>query len=155
MKATELRIGNVYNSVKFRTAVECELTDLAELCHRSDGAYNDPPIDEMFEPIPLTELWLLRFGFEKWGNEPFTPHENHLIYCLSNAIDGTSDFKVYLSESWYGAKELTPEEILKHTEKHWGIKIDYDILYFYYELKYVHQLQNLYFSLTGEELIIT
>ncbi len=65
MRAIDLRIGNWYNSVKFNQPVKCELSDLRELYIMSDGAYNDPPIDEMFEPLPLTEEWLIKFGFEK------------------------------------------------------------------------------------------
>lgn len=67
MKINELRIGDWYKSVKFGDAVKCDLSDLYDLCAKSDGAYNDPPIDEMFEPIPLTEEWLLKFGFENIG----------------------------------------------------------------------------------------
>ena len=65
MKSTELRIGNWYMSVKFKVPVKCDLSDLYNLCANSDGAYNDPPIDEMFEPIPLTEDWLKKFGFKR------------------------------------------------------------------------------------------
>jgi len=67
MKATELRINNWYTSVKFGVPVQCELTDLSQLCVMSDGAYTDPPIEEMFEPIPLTEEWLLKFGFKNYS----------------------------------------------------------------------------------------
>jgi hypothetical protein len=65
MKVAELRVGNWYKSVKFGVPAQCDLSDLHELCVRSDGAYNDPPIDEMFEPIPLTEEWLNKFDFIK------------------------------------------------------------------------------------------
>ena len=64
LSAKDLRIGNWYNSVKFNQHVTCELSDLRELYIMSDGAYNDPPIDEMFEPIPLTEEWAIEFGYE-------------------------------------------------------------------------------------------
>lgn len=62
MKPIELRIGNWYMSVKFKTPVQCDLSDLYNLCANSDGAYNDPPIDDMFAPIPLTEDWLKKAG---------------------------------------------------------------------------------------------
>ena len=66
MKPNELRVNNWYNSTKFQTPVICEFADFAELSARADGAKVDEDlIDDMFEPIPLTEEWLLKFGFEK------------------------------------------------------------------------------------------
>lgn len=64
MKIQELRIGNYFYSVKFKKVVECTLTDLYDLCANSDGATNEPPIEKMFEPIPLTEDWFEKFEFE-------------------------------------------------------------------------------------------
>ena len=69
MKKEELRIGNFYMSVKFGIPVECTLADLYELCVKSDGAYGDPPIEEMFEPIPITEEWLFKLGFKRWTSK--------------------------------------------------------------------------------------
>ena len=118
MKPTELRIGNWYMSVKFQTPVQCDLSDLYNLCANSDGAYNDPPIDEMFAPIDLNEEWLKKFGFVR-----------------TNHIKGESMYEikhlaVYAYEGKYTFEPTaTP-------------------------LKYVHQLQNLYFALTGKELEI-
>jgi len=56
MKASELRIGNWVNYDGRNCTIQ-EPTDLVDA-------------DE-FEPIPLTEEWLLNFGFEK---------EEHLDY---------------------------------------------------------------------------
>ena len=155
MKATELRIGNyVWDDYSGEMLVCAILESSAVYLQKTIKLPSGQYLIKDIEPIPLTEEWLLKFYFDKWENESYTQHENHLNYCLHNAIDGTFDFKVYLSESWYGAKNTNPEEIIKHTEKYWGIKIDHDILYFFYELKYVHQLQNLYFALTGEELTL-
>ena len=118
MKIQEIRVGNWFTFVKWDKPVICELTDLMELCVRSDGAYDDPPIDEMFAPIPLTEEWLLKFGFErdprwtKWSleNPFFMITRNRGIYSLFD-------------------RGRVP-------------------------LKYVHQLQSLFWCLTGNELEI-
>lgn len=75
-----------------------------------------------FEPISLTEEWLLKFGFK---NES----ENRQ-YCL-----GKKDLLINLDNGFYFS-EWNGNWII-----HKGI-----------EIKYVHQLQNLYFSLMGEEL---
>ena len=134
MKASELRIGNWFNSVKFGVPVICELTDFAELCHRSDGAYNDPPIDEMFEPIPLTEEWLLKFGFKKRRNVGTHIDEETAFYWLHD----------------YSGIGITIDYFLStHDRNYDSISVDGSK-----GLEYVHELQNLYFALTGEELEI-
>lgn len=62
LKISELRVGNWYESVKFRVPVRCDLADLENLAAISDGAYDDPPIDEMFAPILLNEEWYKKCG---------------------------------------------------------------------------------------------
>ena len=66
MKASELRIGNlVYESVlskisRKKTGVKiCELNSLK--IHHVESF----PESEYYSPIPLTEEWLMKFGFEK------------------------------------------------------------------------------------------
>ena len=124
MKASELRINNWYYSVKFNIPVQCELTDFSQLDVMSDGAYNDPPIEEMFEPIPLTEEWLLKFGFT----------DNEYTFDLKAN-------KKILSFGWSSRVVSTGYRSGLSCKK-------------YRHVKYVHQLQNLYFALTGEERTI-
>jgi len=69
MKKEELRIGNWYQSVKWGVPVRCDLTDLYNLSANADGADDDPPIDDMFEPILLTEDWLFKLGFRRWNSK--------------------------------------------------------------------------------------
>jgi hypothetical protein len=75
------------------------------------------------EPIPLTEEWLLKLGFKR----------------IKKGIgwDKLSDGKLILVE--------VP------TNKGNIVAFNYDADKYNY-LKYVHQLQNLYFALTGVEL---
>ena len=113
MKLEDLRIGNYYNSVKFKQSVKCDLTDFYELCIKSDGATDDPPINEVFEPIYLTEDWLLKLGFKKFS----------------------SDFQL--------------NNVIIHTRIR-GFVINKKVPI----LKYVHQLQNYYFTNRGTELTI-
>ena len=79
-----------------------------------------------YKAIQLTEDWLLRFGFEKRGKTG----------CSFQYFIGTNP----ITHDWLF-------DIL------WQDKQDYP---FYrngfHTIKYVHQLQNLYFALTGEEL---
>jgi hypothetical protein len=91
MIAQELRIGNWYKSVKFGVPVQCTLTDFYDLCAKSDGATDHPPIDKMFEPIQLTEEWALKLGI--FDNGVFPANEYFSInidenYCSLYFEDG-------------------------------------------------------------------
>lgn len=63
MKATELRIGSI---IRF-TPDKSEFTIDESIQELDDGLYEGFYIDSInicnFEPIPLTEEWLERFGF--------------------------------------------------------------------------------------------
>lgn len=138
MLANELRIGNY---------VECSdvIHYIDEL--RNNGAHTfclypyDSRKYNVFEghvyyknlnPIPLTEQWLKDFGFEK------NPDIEYITECFG------TDVYYYL----YG--EMLPyDRIMKFDEK-WCLSNsdgDYNT-----NCQYVHQLQNLYFALTGKEL---
>lgn len=79
-----------------------------------------------FNGIPLTEEWFLKFGFEN----------NNGFWSLKN-ID-ILDFK------------LNKDYIIIFNENPANSGISGRKL-----IKYVHQLQNLYFALTGEELTLS
>ncbi len=102
MKANELRIGNWVNYCNGKRILDAQL--FLQLLK-----YTTP-----FDPIPLSEEWLLKFGIEKMN-------------------DGN-----------YWNKKLC-------------IRKDRNEFYALYEqgriyIQHVHQLQNLHFALTGEEL---
>ena len=107
MKTQELRLGNlIYN-----TKGEVDDVDMDALKYML--TYPDPLCQA--KPIPLTEEWFLRFGF-----------------------DGMFSGAGYHKD---------------------GVEIGYNYNGYYvistgFKIKYVHQLQNLYFALTGEELTI-
>jgi hypothetical protein len=111
MKANELRIGNLLNHNNGSMVGSF----IVGLIHLEDIIKENSHARE-YEPIPLTEEWLIRMGFEKSYFENIPYFEKR---CLT--IDGCF-FDVELMD---------------------GSKL---------ELKSVHQLQNLYFALTNEEL---
>lgn len=124
MKATELRIGNYIDYTTEREIVTMQTTyEYIRLIHNGN---------KNFKPIPLTEEWLLKFGFEKRGDfgEFYFIFNNGLIL---NIEDVETEFIV-----WATVGEIDEEidEI--------GKPLSY--------INYVHQLQNLYFALTNEEL---
>lgn len=76
--------------------------------------------------IPLTEEWLLRLGAKKYGDKVWLP--------LTNL---KSEFHFEIHE-----KEIVT-----------SIESDFSALILD-PVKYVHQLQNLYYALTGDELCV-
>jgi len=82
------------------------------------------------EPIPLTEEWLLKFGFELYESGYYFP------YKINNQWE---------KDNWYFCANYRYNQIDICHRGNLGSLIRFDI-------KYVHQLQNLYFALTGTEL---
>jgi hypothetical protein len=118
MKASELRLGNwVEQPNDGVTRVTAVLNDLQI---KTETGY----VDKYCRPIPLTEEWLLKFGFKD----------------LPVNYMGFYEFKI-------GTFSIIREqdEYCFPYETYSGDNIDL-------EIKHVHQLQNLYFALTGEEL---
>lgn len=144
MKANELRIGN-------KLINEGYIIDVASI-HKEhiefwgNGVYGECFINEA-EPIPLNEEWLVKFGFENWGlgTQYINEYESYIRYVLHNVLDGTSNFEVHYIKSTYGNTEDYQYVIScdEDDRVNWGKDIEC-----------VHQLQNLYFALVGEELTI-
>jgi len=116
MKANELRIGNIISK---RGAVITVEPAMILKVSRYPLPYN---------PIPTTEEWLIKLGFE--GDDD----ERHIVLGLG------------------GGEELSIELSTKTCCLIRAIKNEsVDFVYVAYP-EYVHQLQNLYFALTGKEL---
>lgn len=131
IEARELRIGNYLKPIKdsqddFIEVVEVYVESF--YCEDSAGIIFISTNNEI-EPIPLTEEWLLNFGFnvdDSLLDPPNTPNGNFWIdYIKDNVVISMPFFEFNYNE--------TEANI---------------------EIKYVHQLQNLYFALTNEELTI-
>lgn len=117
MEARELRIGNIIEhgddgiaSVSGYGIYQMSTTENGGIQYCKD-----------WKPIPLTEEWLLKFGFDKKPTQKI--------------------------RSWYKKNNIM-------------VSVNVDSLVYYKDvgiennIKHVHQLQNLYFALTGEELTI-
>jgi len=125
MEAKELRIGNwVYNDtqeINFQVDGGCIATE--ELRYKANNLYKG------FDAIPLTEEWLLKFGFKQRENEAYEFFEIDSVIGL-----------FYLRPSYLGGYYFGND-----VSDELNDQINYE---------YVHQLQNLYFALTGEELTV-
>jgi hypothetical protein len=137
MKANELRIGNYVVP-----PVGCE-PHIGEITAINLDRYDCELIDDNYEeyvsisqfgkirelnPVPITKEWLLKFGFKEF-------------------IDFGSKSGIYEKLPLCGfTYSLNTKKIMilhkGNAVSHW-----LDI-----QTQYVHQLQNLYFALTGEEL---
>jgi len=83
-------------------------------------------------PIPLTEKWLKTFGFKD---------NSYRDYFLYHPI---ADYAIISISFRYNKTQLSDITSISVDDHDLNLKCEY-----------VHQLQNLYFSLTGEELTIT
>jgi len=110
MKATELRIGNYY-----ATDGGLDLPQNTSIVE-SNVFMNWEVNGCWAKPIPLTEEWLVKFGFE---NNSMNLDEEGFLHLDISFIGGVN---VYINDMEYS------------------------------HINHVHQLQNLYFALTGEEI---
>lgn len=130
MKANELRLGNYVDNQIHGVGEVSALSGLTVLYSRN---YNSLSVDS-FYPIPLTEEWLLMFGFE--------------LVC-----DLVDDMKYFELKPFKYGICFDHDDIVFY--RNIGISNEYTpLIYDEKTLQHVHQLQNLYFALTGEELTI-
>ena len=124
MKATELRIGNL---VQGGTITEIG----KDYFKYFDGYATWNSITQVENlPIPLTEEWLVKFGFKEYID--FGRHTGIWdLRPLQGFSYDLSDNKVMIMNKG-------------NSQSHWL----HDN-----KIEHVHSLQNLYFALTGEELL--
>lgn len=144
MKANELRLGNWIHISSLTDGseidVECKLFHLQEM---------NTTIRYHYKPIPLTEEWLLKFGFEHHNNK--SEYFNEQVFMKDVEDNGnikTITVKILSS----GYQVVTKYEVLLTNEYRWGEQLVGRV--YWKDDLYVHQLQNLYFALTGEELTL-
>lgn len=114
MKANELRIGNwvLRNNKPVKIVADKFLPIALETLGK-----------DYIKPIPLTEEWLVKFGFEE-------------------------DFEG-ISSTWHNEVKSIRIEIIHDSN---GFHTIVGAFSTWVNIQYVHQLQNLYFALTNTEL---
>lgn len=144
MEARELRIGNIV----IRQGEQLTVNG-ADIKWFEDGSFIG------FEPIPLTEEWLLKLGFRISKSAfDYSDGRDEKGYVINDELSARlSDyFRVY----WRN------EKMIDWVEQLWPHKSDdkgsnyfiYVSQYYVRSVRYVHELQNFYFTLTSCELTI-
>lgn len=135
MKANELRIGNLVKATVINDGKILSVNEIINDNGRYILYFNQKAGDFLkdCEPIPLTEEWLLKFGFNQCFNEYHMLFSDN-IFSLDIVIENDVYYPVICS---------MPKNIFLSEQR---IRL--------HSIQYVHQLQNLYFALTGEELTL-
>lgn len=110
MEANELRVGNLVKWAKGVYLNDGETTEILNVISNETDFY---------EPIPITEEWLLKFGFI------YIDIGEYILMDISIDFEYTDEGEFYF---------LLDNKVLC-------------------TIKYVHQLQNIYFFITNNELI--
>jgi hypothetical protein len=141
MKANELRIGNYV----YELLVKDNCFVNTEIQLHTVGEYVISSVEKgRAMPIPLTEEWLLKFGFiddNKEEREKYPRVFTHKSYVLNKfGIVYEMDKSKYTLTDSIGFELGEFSVFLNQC--------------FVKSIRYVHQLQNLYFIITGEELTL-
>ena len=131
MKANELRIGNWVHNPLQAVDLQVDARVISSVVYDNKTHINPK---YRFQPIPLTEEWLLKFGFEKRidGNRTLFEKSHLNGMFVFTAQRDNDKFRLYIMQPQV-AKTWTP---------------------FAWFNAHVHLLQNIYFVLAGEELTI-
>ncbi len=133
MQANWFRIGNFVQSKDAPNASHSVITSISDYPKEPEKIGFECGFDhsiDCYKPIPLTEEWLLKFGFSKSVRENY----NDMYKDLSARM-----------VLWFNEGNIAEMDLIQD-EKHISFKHGH--------IQFVHQLQNLYFALTGEELIL-
>ncbi|WP_347217796.1 hypothetical protein [Chryseobacterium sp.] len=125
MEKKELRLGNLIN------LHENIVVEVSEIKDRSIITSHDLEISyEYLSSIPLTEEWLLKFGFDKITNEEGDFYQKGYVRV---SIDEYED-------GWFNFRKRVPSQLWKDN--------------LVTQIKFVHELQSLYLLIEKEELNI-
>lgn len=138
MEAKELRVGNFIqrNGVVWAVNNIHGASGLIHVLPNGNESLNTRSIHD-FEPIQITEEWIVWFGGEYFRRDEINPIYGHDMTRLR--LDISTD--AWLTYERHGKRMDISSSDGSGISSPCNVKI-----------QYVHQLQNLYFALTGEEL---
>lgn len=146
IQANELRIGNILKSVHTGEYIKA---DWLVIKHVMDGNKQSPPYDmsSVYEPIPLTPEILEKCGFE-WV-KPLIAYTHDDMDCeLSLNSEGTENYALHdLNTKGFGG--TIPAT---YYDRKFYLTSNGEYLVSTNPIQFLHQLQNIFYMLTGEEL---
>ena len=119
MNAKELRIGNYFIEERSNTLIKVIGLDIDNTITFS-GKFET---EWKAVPIILTKEWLKKFGFEK----------KEIFKGIKSGVFNLNSFEI----------GMTGDDFVRNL---WTVRIDKKTIR---KVRYVHQLQNLYFEITG------
>ncbi len=144
METNELRIGNYVFSAEDNKTGEIFQIDSSGIIFANKNGNRWQDLKNI-QPIPLTEETLLKCGFEKVKNKDKEDLREYIGHTAQKAKYAIFDTDIFITK------------VDKRGLLHRSIDCDFMVLFYHKSIpiKYLHQLQNLYFALTGQELTIT
>lgn len=131
IQANELRIGNsVFINGEICPSIGYSV--IMDVAMKERGVKNEYLDSLTFEPIPITEELIVKYGFEK---------ERSLEDVFVKVRNENSSPFILFSPNAYVAKYNNIKDFYFNIERH------------IVTITHIHQLQNLYFAITKEELI--
>ena len=143
MKANELRIGNL---ISWISSGDIEKVMKIDVKHVNEVRELD------LKPILLTEEWLVKFGFEFHDYDLFDDlsddfeEEDSKYTMLTYKLKHPRFKRIWIGLDFYEEDEYCQVYSFNPLKKNNDGRLYHDYI------EFVNQLQNLYFSLTGEEL---
>jgi hypothetical protein len=132
MKTQELRVGNLvkndYSQIRVVNSIAFNPLILDYAVSFPDGEFEAL---DLLQPIPLTEEWFVKFGFKKDDNG------NYWRDLITNYLE------IMQSGEYFFPSYIQIPEFSFENENRVSLN----------RIQHVHQLQNLYYALTGEELL--
>lgn len=134
LKPSELRIGNLIQLNPEKKWISSDMIKTVESISSKGINYSFYPemaihwteLDDSYVGVPLDEKWFLILGFKKVYRGAFEPIDKPVGFeMLEISVNFEGEYELTCNGNEYGLGCI---------------------------VKYVHQLQNLYFTLTGEEL---
>lgn len=126
MNAAELRIGNWVQPDWQENSIQVNAKMIVE-------QFQSNLTDTCYlSPILLTDEWLEKFGFKKRGNEYILDTQHFKLFAQEDTTFNSGCFFITRK------MEISPNQVD-----------------FICNCRYVHRFQNIYYALSGEELIIS
>jgi hypothetical protein len=145
IKSTELRIGNliIWNPklTNLSTTLPPAQVEVASV-QEDQISYISPRVEQRVEPFEDDLLPL---------DAPLSPLEEFEPLLLTAAIVEKCGFKYSEGDHRYTAYLKEPLAIIFKADNSILVRLDHRE----FPYQYLHQLQNLYFALTGEEISVT